>query len=261
MKLIDKLWNWGHLEGSHNAITCLQCSMSPEGFAEKYGVRRSFIVSYSGNIQPPFQGLAARFSPLAEVKWSVLGDSSTPLPAHRLGFAPEIIACAKQYPNITGGIVDDFFSPERKKRFPPEVLREIRTELNGAGLDFWCVLYDHELDQQDLPAYLDCFDGVTFWLWGCEKIGRLDDLLAKFYALIGNKPNMLGVYLWDYKDVGKQPMDPVLFDAQLTKYFGMLRDKKTGGVVFCSNTVGDADLPTNRLLAQRIEEYGGIEIE
>ena len=131
MKLIDKLWNWGHLEGSHNAITCLQCSMSPEGFAEKYGVRRSFIVSYSGNIQPPFQGLAARFSPLAEVKWSVLGDSSTPLPAHRLGFAPEIIACAKQYPNITGGIVDDFFSPERKKRFPPEVLREIRAELNG----------------------------------------------------------------------------------------------------------------------------------
>lgn len=126
--------------------------------------------------------------------------------------------------------------------------------------DFWCVLYDYQLAQEDLSAYLECFDGVTFWLWGCEKIARLGELLKAFYGLVVNKPNMLGVYLWDYKDVGKQPMDPVLFDAQITKYFSLLRDKKTDGVVFCSSTVGDADLPTNKLLLQRIEEFGGIEI-
>ena len=80
MKLIDKLWNWGHLEGAHNECTKLDCFMTPEEFAAVYGIRKAFMVSYGGNIQPPFDDFAKRFSCLKEVKWSVLGDSSTPLP-------------------------------------------------------------------------------------------------------------------------------------------------------------------------------------
>ena len=68
-KLIDKFWNWGHLEGSHNDCTGLDCSMTPEEFAEEYGIRNSFIVSYGGNIQPPFDGLAERLSGLREIKY------------------------------------------------------------------------------------------------------------------------------------------------------------------------------------------------
>ena len=84
MKLVDKLWNWGHLEGSHNDCTLLSCHMTPEEFAREYGVKRAFIVSYGGNIQPPFAPWAKRFSALKEVKWSVLGDASTPLPSAEL---------------------------------------------------------------------------------------------------------------------------------------------------------------------------------
>ena len=109
MKLSEKFWNWGHLEGSHNECTGLHCSMSPEQFADEYGIRNSFIVSYGGNIQPPFDALAERLSALREIKWSVLGDASTPLPEAELGNTEDILNIIDKAPNITGGVVDDFF--------------------------------------------------------------------------------------------------------------------------------------------------------
>ena len=90
-KLSEKLWNWGHLEGSHNAVVNLGCKMTPEGFADAYGIKNAFIVSYGGNIQPPFDALAKRLSCLKEIKWSVLGDASTPLPEAELGNTQDIL--------------------------------------------------------------------------------------------------------------------------------------------------------------------------
>ena len=65
-KLVEKLWNWGHLEGSHHKYceAFRDCSMTPEQFAEEYGIRNAFMVSYGGNICPPFDELAKRFSGL-----------------------------------------------------------------------------------------------------------------------------------------------------------------------------------------------------
>lgn len=259
MKLVDKLWNWGHLEGSHNDCTLLSCRMTPEEFAREYGVKRAFIVSYGGNIQPPFAPWAKRFSALKEVKWSVLGDASTPLPSAELGNTQDILDSLEAGGNITGGIVDDFFSPERMARFTPEVLKKIKTALNARGLDFWCVLYNYQLDF-DLEKYLDCFDGVTFWIWGCDKIANMEEYLSKLFALTKDKPVMLGVYLWDYVDLGKQPMDSVAFERQLARYFDLLEEKRIEGVIFCSSTVGDADLDTNRILKKYIQERGQTEI-
>ena len=259
MKLIDKLWNWGHLEGSHNKITKLDCAMTPEDFARVYGIRNAFIVSYGGNIQPPFNHLAKRFSSLKEVKWSVLGDASTPIPDAELGNTEDILAVLGDAENITGGVVDDFFSPKRMERFPPEVLKKIKCALNAEGLDFWCVLYENQLDL-DLEKYLDCFDGVTFWIWKSAEIPNAESHIKKLTSLIKGKPLMLGVYLFDY-GTGNIPMDAGLFEAQLSLYFRHLRDGEADGVIFCSSTVGDADLETNRILKKYIAEYGDMELK
>ena len=112
-KLLSKLWNWGHLEGSHSKLKGLEqynCSMTPEAFAQEYGIKNAFIVSYGGNINPPFDNCAKRFSCLDNIKWSVLGDSGTPLPEDRLAHAPDVIRVAAKAKNISGGVVDDFFS-------------------------------------------------------------------------------------------------------------------------------------------------------
>lgn len=70
---------------------------------------------------------------------------------------------------------------------------------------------------------------------------------------------MLGIYLWDYDK--NQTMDSVLFEKQLRKYFELLKEKKIEGVIFCSNTVGDAGFETNRILKSYINEWGDIEID
>ena len=90
-RLCEKLWNWGHLEGSHDDYTKSKNTMTPEQFAEEYGVKNAFIISFTGNIQPPFDAMAERFSCIRELKWSVLGDASTPIPKHELGNTPDII--------------------------------------------------------------------------------------------------------------------------------------------------------------------------
>ncbi len=259
-KLIDKLWNWGHLEKSHNECTGLDCSMTPEEFAQEYDIRNTFMVSYGGNIQPPFIELGKRFSGLKEIKWSVLGDASTPLPEAELGNTQDIINMISECDNVTGGVVDDFFSPERMERFTPEVLKKIKDALNAKGLDFWCVLYNMQLDL-DLEKYMDCFDGVTFWIWKCKDIVNMEEYLEKLYKIVGDKPLMLGVYLWDYS-TGKpeNPMDSELFEKQLKHYFNLLTEKKIEGVIFCSGIIGDADLETNKILKKYIKEQGNIEI-
>lgn len=251
-KFIDKLWNWGHLEGSHNWTVKQELKMSPEAFAEKYGIKNSFIVSYMGNINPPFSSLARRFSCLNQVKWSVLGDASTPLPESELGNTDDIIEALKEGSNITGGVVDDFFSPDRLERFTPEVLKKIKAKLNTHNLDFSCVLYQSQLDL-DLDKYIDCFDIVTFWIWGCEYVKNVKEYLDKLFKITKDKPVMLGIYLWDYPN--EKEMDRELFKMQISLYFDLLKEGKIEGVVFCSNTVGDADFETCRLLKEYIDKY------
>ena len=251
----EKLWNWGHLEGSHNGCTPFDCSMTPEEFAREYGIPNAFIVSYGGNIQPPYGELAKRFEGLGQLKWSAVGDASTPLPEHRLGNVPDVIALSETADNLNGSVVDDFFSPVRVKRFTPEVLAEMKAALNAKGLDFWCVLYSHELDTvEELERYTDCFDGITFWFWGCDRMGDMASDMEKVFALAKGKPVMMGVYLWDYAQ--KRAMDTELFIRQLNEGRDMLLSGKLEGMVFCSSTLGDADIETNRILNRWVKKNG-----
>lgn len=257
MILTDKLWNWGHLEGSHDLCIGKKCTMTPEMFAEEYGIKNAFIVSYGGNIQPPFDDLAKRFSVLREVKWSVLGDALTPLPEAELGNTQDIIDVLDVGGNITGGIVDDFFSPERMERFSPEVLKKIRAALNAVGRDFWCVLYEHQLEME-LERYIDCFDGITFWIWDSHNIANMEMYLDKVFALAKGKPVMLGMYFWDYN--GSEAIEPATFERQLQHYVSLLKSRQIEGIVFCSGAIGDAGLETMEILKKCIAEQGNTEI-
>ena len=66
---------------------------------------------------------------------------------------------------------------------------------------------------------------------------------------------MLGIYLWDWFDASSRPMRSDLFETQIKRYFEILKNGEIEGVVFCSNTVGDADTEVNRILKRYIMEY------
>ena len=258
-KLSEKLWNWGHLAGSHNELCGYDCKMSPAEFAEQYGIKNAFIVSYGGNIVPPFDDTARQLTSLDKVVWSVLGDSSTPLPEDELGNTKDILDVLDVAKNITGGVVDDFFSPVRMERFTPEVLKKIKAALNEKGLDFWCVLYNNQLEL-DLEKYMECFDGVTFWIWESRNIPNMDEYLEKLFAITKDKKVMLGMYVYDYCAEGGV-MDPALFEMQIKNYFELIKSKKIEGVIFCSNTLGDAPLETNRVLKEYVSRYGDTVVD
>ena len=121
------------------------------------------------------------------------------------------------------------------------------------------MLYDMQLDME-LGKYLDCFDGVTFWIWKSTELPNMEKHVEKLLSVIGDKPLMLGMYLFDY-GTGGIPMNPELFENQLRLYFNYLRQGKTEGIIFCSGTVGDAELETNRILKKYIAQYGETELE
>ena len=243
---MENLWNWSHLESSHNHYTKHNSSITPEEFAEEYQIENAFLVSYGGNITPPFEPFAERMKDLRNIKWSILGNSTDPLPESPLGFAEEIIELSKKYPNITGGVIDDFYAPVRLKRFPPEVLRAIQKRLAENGLDFWGVLYESHIYMDDVKKYYDCFDGITFWIWEQEHIDQLEENLNQFFTLFPEKRKMVGVYLFDY--AGGKEMDINRFKKQVERYLSLLEEGKIEGIIFCSGCVGDAPLETNKLL-------------
>ena len=83
--------------------------------------------------------------------------------------------------------------------------------------------------------------------------------VEKLLSITKDKPIMLGIYLFDY-GTGAKPLDPTLFESQLSFYFDKLRDGTAQGVIFCSSTIGDADLDTNKILKEYVAKYGDEEI-
>lgn len=259
MKLKDKLWNWGHLAGSHNPIMKFDCKMDLTTFAKEYQVSNAFVISYAGNIQPPYDNLAEELKSLREIKWSVLGDASTPLPESPLGWTDDVIEIANKKQNITGGMVDDFFSPERLEKYPPEILKQMHEKLNNSqkNLDFWSVLYVSQLEE-DVKKHIECFDGVSFWAWVQEDIDKIEEYVDKFFKLAEGKRKMLGIYLYDYGN--EKPMAVDKFKRQLEYYVELLKQGKIEGIIFCSGCIGDMDLEANKFFKAYMQEHADDEI-
>lgn len=186
-----------------------------------------------------------------------MGDASTPLPDAELGNTEDVVEVSKLVNNISGAVVDDFFSPARVKRFTPDILKKMQNRLNENNLDFWCVLYSNEL-HLELEKHLEAFDGITFWIWKCEDTVNTKEYFEKIKKLAKGKPIMLGMYLWDYSN--NTPMNAELFENQLSYYFELVKSKEIEGIVFCSSTIGDMDLESKKILKEYIIKYGDIEI-
>lgn len=247
------------MEGSHNGITDFDCVMTLTSFAEEYGIPNAFVISYGGNIQPPYDELAESLGKLKEIKWSVLGDASTPLPEDRLGWTQQVIDVAQSHPNITGGMVDDFFSAERLEKYPPVVLQEMKQKLNGQNpsLDFWSVLYEFQL-KEDISAHLECFDGISFWIWYQEAIDSMKDHVEEFLSCTQGKRRMLGIYLWDYAESKKLELER--FKKQLDYYVELLKKGQIEGIIFCSGCIGDAKIETTKYLREYLTRHHNMEI-
>lgn len=216
--LRDKLWLFGFPVDSHRGKTWLPEGrmMSTLEGACYLGIPNALVVVQADVPVAPFDRHVLPLTPLKRVVWSVLGDSKS----YR-NDVDEVLRLAEKFPNITGGILDDFFrKPDDAQgplgRFNLEELAGLRDRLHGAPrpLELWLVLYAHQLG---LPVeeYLDLSDVITFWTWRSKDLTQLEDQFDRLEAMAPHKPKMLGCYFRDLDDGREIPVDRMKYQCEL----------------------------------------------
>jgi hypothetical protein len=199
------------------------------------GVPNALFVVQHDFPEPPFDGYARPLTPMKRVVWSILGDS-------RSGRSDidEVIGLAERFPNITAGIMDDFFNNPNQEgpvaRFTLEQTREFGDRLHNAArkLDLWVVIYAHQLD---LPSeeYLELCDVVTFWSWWGRELPQLEENLDRLEQRAGDKPKMLGCYFTDPGGQQRLPLDLMKHQCELGLKW--LKQGRLDGIIFLGNPI------------------------
>lgn len=263
MKLVEKLWLWGHGRQCDNikgqkvnfrgrpGISCVSTAEA----ARIMGISNICRIVVEPAEQPPYDEEIEEAADMRQIVWSILGsgvmDSRNDL--------EEVIRLAKKYPNIVGGIMDDFFpgaNNQKAKIYTPEVLRDFRKKLHneaGRELDLWIVVYNWDVNYETNPyfdfdyknfqvkPYLDECDVATLWMYDAEELPKLEETYTKMRAVWGyDRPLYAGCYMWNFPKA--KPISRELMELQLDTYYQWLKEGKIEGIIFCHNYLVDLDI-------------------
>ncbi|MCX5662227.1 MAG: hypothetical protein NTW19_21320 [Planctomycetota bacterium] len=262
----DRFWAWGHNAGSHNGLFNLPgpSRMTPVEGAFYLGVPNLIMVAFGGQPAPPFDAQAIVMRPLSRVVWSIIGDSSSSRHNVRTDLE-EVVDLAGRFPNVVGGIMDDFFHPPdaagRFSRRGPEELAGFRTALHHTNyhggphpLDLWVVVYTHELDWP-VGAHLAQCDVVTLWTWKAKDLPALEANLAKLERLAPRQKRVLGCYMWDFGDNKPMPVDAMR--RQCEQGLKWLHEGRIEGMIFLATCISDLEIEAVEWTRGWIAEVGG----
>ena len=256
----DHLWLWGHEAGSQNEGWGLPrpSHISLADAAAYLGVPNGIMVVYQGKPEPPFEPHAAALRPLTRVVWSIVGDSSSTRNDEQTDL-DEVLALADRFPNIVGGMMDDFFhEPDAAGhigRYSPDDLRGFADRLHNGRrrLDLWVVVYSHQL-HLPLQAHLEPCDIVTFWTWKAADLGDLPRNFEALEAVAPDTRKVLGCYMWDYGT--HQPMPLALMQQQCEHGLHWLREGRIEGMIFLASCICDLGLETVEWTREWIAHVG-----
>ena len=256
----DCFWLWGHEAGSYtNRWNFPGVSrMTPMEAAGYMELQNLLMVRFGNRPEPPFAQYTLSFSPLKKVVWSIVGDSST-TSNDKAADLDEVISLAPRFPNVCGGIMDDFFHPPDAggafSRWSVADLRGFRQRLHAAvrPLDLWVVLYAHDLG---LPVreYLAECDVVTFWTWYAKDVLDLESNFARCEAAAPGPRKVLGCYMWDF-GVGA-PMPIAAMEKQCTLGLQWLEQGRIDGMIFLASCFCDLEIETVEWTRNWIRQNG-----
>ena len=264
----DKLWLFGMPVMERHRER--QESRSPAGHlmttleaATYLGIPNALYVTQHNFPEHPFESYARALVSMERVVWSILGDSLSD--RNDIG---EVIRIAESFPNVAGGIMDDFFkSPTREGpvgRFSLEQVDEFRERLHAAArrLELWVVIYAYQLGMET-GEYLARCDVVTFWNWWGRELHDLEENFARLEDRAGDRPKLLGCYFNDLGDAedggdGVLPLD--LMRHQCETGLRWLRDGRLDGIIFLGNPVCGLGLETAEWTRQWIAQVADEEL-
>lgn len=200
--------------------------------------------------------------PLKEVVWSIVGAGGMANHNDGKGDLDEVIRQAKMFPNVTGGVLDDFFvSEERRAAFNPAIIEGMRAKMREEtkrDMKLWVVVYENNLDLP-IEEHLNACDVISFWTWrNQEHLKDAEKNFERLYEMTPGKFHMNGVYLYDYGS--KSPLPLSLMKEQCALYEKMLLDGRSDGLILCSNCCADVGLESVPWTRDWLRELGETEI-
>jgi hypothetical protein len=247
-KLKDNFWLWGQTAGTHHSAYNNhyqlpgENKMTPAEGCEYLGIPNCCRVVMENKPIPPFDEESKALAHLKQVVWSIVGSCGSVRNNVGLGDIDEVIRQAKMFPNITGGVLDDFLNQARLDIFPLEKVIELRNKLNteiGRPMDLWVVLYDEQLDTP-IQSYLDVCDVITFWTWCGSNLVNMDRNMERMVAMTPHKRRLAGCYMWNYGE--SKPLEIAQMEYQCERYLNYIRKGYIEGIIFCSNCIADVGI-------------------
>ncbi len=258
--LRDKLYLWGqspdvHYEHNNTYNLPGHSRMTAVEGAVYFDIPNICRVRMMGHPMPPYDQESMAMDTMDQVIWSLLGAGGEPITDW--GDTDEVIRQAKMFPNITGGVFDDFFAPARIAHFTPDRLLEVKKRMvEGAGrnLDMWVVCYEDKLiNVPNIADYLNAFDVISFWTWrGCE-LDRVQQNIDRVRELAPGKRVMAGCYMWNYGEHCPLTIDQMKQQTDL--YLDYLKAGKIDGIVVCSNCIADLGIECVAWMRNWIREH------
>ncbi len=129
-----------------------------------------------------------------------------------LSEAEKVSRFSLKYPNVAGGYFDDMKGLMERQNHDVKACMRIKEALtkHNPKMLLESVVYAHELDDTVFWNPLAPFiDVVSFWVWGWEKLGTLEEDLEKCRRLFVGKPINMGCYLRDYPTASPIPMEAI----------------------------------------------------
>ena len=197
VSLKEHVYLWCHNAGVYNdGIPGLEGKslMTPVEAAEFMGIDNILMVSYAGKPTPPFEPIQKQFGHFKRVVWSIIGDSACKYDNPE-AYVDEVISLHGRHPNVTGGIMDDFFNPGRNFD-----LQAISRKMRNANLPLWVVLYEHQLSDTTVLEQIELCDVITFWTWKVRNLFAMEENLFMLRQKFPSKKLVSGLYLWNFGD-------------------------------------------------------------
>jgi hypothetical protein len=240
----DRLWLFTVPANTDFASVQRRSLMTPAESGLYFNIPNLILVQASegeskyGHFEPPFAQYALALRPFKRVVWSVTGSGGFNKEAE----TREVLELARNTPNFTGIMLDDFFfsavKDGKKACLPVAELARIRQELRNTGkpLDIFATYYT-QLLELDLTEYLNLIDVLTLWTWRSGDIPDIDKNLGRLDKAAPKARKMLGCYLYDFPL--RKPVPIPAMQQQCETGLRLMREKRIEGMIFLSNTVAD----------------------
>ena len=267
MKLRDRLWLWGHEQGYYNNNrgnygNFVDSRMSAMEACLYLGINNTFMTELKTKLNK--RQYNKSFTTLLSVAWNI-GDDLVKTGGD-MATVDKYLEDAKDFPNVTATVFDDFKSADQYKKVPLENFKAMKERLRNNDvrpIDSWMVLYTHEfgVDKQsdeDFMPYIEVFDGIIMWTWKESDIDTIPEKFEIFKKLTKTNKRMFGLYLYNFGEAKPATREAVLW--QLDFYREKLMAGEVEGIVLLTNTMADLDLDAFDAAIEWIKEHGDEEV-